>query len=42
MLEELINIFEKANEMLIIKDNELFITKVSERTLLWSVNVTFA
>src|SRR5471030_2605224 len=33
MLEELINIFEKANEMLIINDNDLFTTGVSERTL---------
>ncbi|MBN1054908.1 hypothetical protein DVW05_06030 [Clostridium botulinum] len=33
MLEELINIFEKANEMVIINDNDLFTTGVSERTL---------
>jgi len=33
MLEELISVFEKANKTLITKDNELFITKVSERTL---------
>lgn len=33
MLEKLINLFEKSNEMLITKDNELFITNVSERTL---------
>lgn len=33
MLQELINIFEKANDMFIINDNDLFTTGVSERTL---------
>ena len=31
MLEELLNIFEEANKMMIINDNDLFITDVSER-----------
>jgi hypothetical protein len=33
MLEELINLFEDANERMIIQDKYLFISKVSERTL---------
>lgn len=33
MLEKLINLFERANGMVIRKDNDLFITNVSKQTL---------